>query len=74
MAPETPKDRVDAMRKAFSAMLVDREFLDDAAKMKMEIVNPMDGATLQSTVEKLMATPADIVERVKKATGAGAGK
>ncbi len=74
MAPETPKDRVDAMRKAFSAMLVDREFLEDAARMKMEIVNPMDGATLQSTVDKLMATPADVVDRVKKATGAGAGK
>ena len=74
MAPETPRDRVEAMRKAFSAMLTDREFLDDAAKMKMEIVNPMDGATLQSTVDKLMATPADVVERVKKATGAGASK
>ena len=74
MAPETPKDRVEAMRKAFSAMLTDREFLDDAAKMKMEIVNPMDGATLQATVDKLMATPADVVDRVKKATGAGAGK
>lgn len=74
MAPETPKDRVEAMRKAFLTMLTDREFLDDAAKMKMEIVNPMDGATLQTTVDKLMAAPADVVERVKKAIGAGAGK
>ncbi len=71
MAPETPKDRVEAMRKAFSDMLADREFLDDAARQKMEIVNPMDGATLQTTIDRLMATPPDVVERVKKATGGG---
>lgn len=71
MAPETPKDRVEAMRRAFSAMLADREFLDDAAKQRLEIVDPMDGATLQATVERLMATPPDVVERVKKATSVG---
>ena len=70
MAPETPPERVEAMRRAFAAMLRDPEFLAEADKQKMEIVDPMDGATLQATVTRLMATPADVVEQVKKATAA----
>ncbi len=71
MAPETPVERVAAMRRAFSAMLVDREFLDEAAKQKLEIVDPMDGATLQGAVERLMATDAGVIEAVKRAVGVG---
>ncbi len=67
MAPETPAPRVAALRAAFSAMLADRAFLDDAAHQKMEIDAPMDGATLQATVERLLATPPDILARVKQA-------
>ena len=70
MAPETPRERVEAMRHAFSAMLRDGEFLADAAKQKMEIVAPMDGATLQATVEKLLATDSSVVREVKRAVGA----
>jgi tripartite-type tricarboxylate transporter receptor subunit TctC len=67
MAPETPPERVEAMRKAFSAMVADAEFLAEAAKLKLEIVDPMDGARLTDAVTKLMATPADIVDKTKVA-------
>ncbi len=67
MAPETPLARVEAMRAAFAAMVADPVFLADAASMKLDIVEPMNGATLASTVARLMATPADIVDKTKAA-------
>lgn len=73
MAPEVPRERVEAMRAAFSAMLRDKEFLDDAAKQKMEIVDPMDGATLQATVARLLATDTGVVTAVRRAVGGEAG-
>ena len=69
----TPRERVEAMRAAFSAMLRDKEFLDDAAKQKMEIVDPMDGATLQATVARLLATDTGVVAAVRRAVGGEAG-
>ena len=60
-------------RAAFSAMLRDKEFLDDAAKQKMEIVDPMDGATLQATVARLLATDTGVVAAVRRAVGGEAG-
>jgi tripartite-type tricarboxylate transporter receptor subunit TctC len=67
MAPETPPERVAAMRAAFAAMLADKEFLAEADRLKLEIIEPMDGARLTRTIERLMATPADIVEKTKAA-------
>jgi tripartite-type tricarboxylate transporter receptor subunit TctC len=67
MAPEAPRDRVEAMRTAFAAMVADKEFLADAGKLKLEIVEPMNGATLAATVARLLATPPEIVERTKAA-------
>jgi len=71
MAPETPPARVEAMRAAFAAMLADANFLADAANMKLEIIEPMNGAALAATVARLMATPADVVEKTKAAIAVG---
>ncbi len=70
MAPETPPDRVAVMRQAFAAMLRDPEFLADAERQKLEITDPMSGAELRSAVARLMATPADVVDRVRQAVSA----
>ena len=67
MAPEVPADRVAAIQKAFTDMLKDREFLADAEKMKMEITDPMSGEDLAKTVARLLATPPDLVAKVKQA-------
>ena len=67
MAPETPPERVAAMRAAFAAMLADKDFLAEANRLKLEIIEPMDGARLTQTIERLMATPADIVEKTRAA-------
>jgi tripartite-type tricarboxylate transporter receptor subunit TctC len=68
MAPEVPADRVEAVRRAFVQALRDPEFLAEAKQRKLDIEDPMNGANLQATVERLMATPRDIVEKTKEAT------
>jgi tripartite-type tricarboxylate transporter receptor subunit TctC len=67
MAPEVPADRVAAVRTAFATMVKDPEFLADAARAKMEITDPMNGEQLAAAVARLLATPPDVIERVKQA-------
>ena len=67
MGPGVPVERVEAMRRAFMETFADPEFLADAAKMKLEIIEPLNGAALTAVVARLMATPADIVEKTKAA-------
>lgn len=70
MAPEVPAERVQAIRTAFSAMLKDADFLAEAAKLRLEISGTMTGEELAATVARLMATPPDIIAKVKEATEA----
>ena len=65
LPPGVPQDRVDALRKAFSAMVVDEQFLAEATKAQMEI-SPMTGTELQEVVDKLYAMPASVIEKLKR--------
>jgi len=47
--PGVPKDRVDALRKAFMETMADREFLAEAEQLKFE-VTPVSGDKLESLV------------------------
>jgi tripartite-type tricarboxylate transporter receptor subunit TctC len=67
MAPGVSADRVAAVRNAFMQVLHDPDFLAEAKAQKLDIEDPMDGAALQATIQRLMATPADIVEKTKEA-------
>ena len=67
MAPETPTDRVAAMRKAFMDTFLDPAFLDEAKRMGLD-VDPTPGDEVQKIVRKVYETPADIVEKAKAAT------
>jgi tripartite-type tricarboxylate transporter receptor subunit TctC len=53
--PETPADRVAALRKAFDDALADPDLIADAQKSNLEI-RPLSGATLQSLVERMVRT------------------
>ncbi len=64
--PGTPPAQLDILRKAFDATMQDKQFLEDAEKMRVDI-DPLSGAKVQEVVAKLYATPKDIVERAKKA-------
>ena len=65
LPPGVPQERVDALRKAFSSMVADEQFLAEAAKAQMEI-SPMNGVELQEVVDKLYAMPPGVIEKLKK--------
>jgi tripartite-type tricarboxylate transporter receptor subunit TctC len=62
--PETPADRVVALRTAFDAMVNDPDFLAEATKLRIEI-DPLTGAELQKIVGETQSIPADLIERIK---------
>ena len=63
-APNVPGERVQALRDAFEATIKDPAFIEAAAAARIEI-NPIHGLALQTTVEKVLATPKNLVERAK---------
>jgi tripartite-type tricarboxylate transporter receptor subunit TctC len=68
MAPDVPADRVEAMRRAFDAMMKDSEFLADAAKRKLDI-RPIRGEEQATLVDQTLATQRPVVELVKRIVG-----
>jgi tripartite-type tricarboxylate transporter receptor subunit TctC len=64
-APEVPKDRVDALRKAFTATFADPEFLADAKKTKIEFT-PSTGEHVTQVVQAIMKTPPAVLAKMKK--------
>jgi hypothetical protein len=66
LPPDVPKDRVQALRRAFDATLKDPAFIAEARKLKLDL-SPMTGETLQALVGDLAKTPPAVVTRVKRA-------
>jgi tripartite-type tricarboxylate transporter receptor subunit TctC len=66
VAPETPTERVEALRKAFEETLNDPDLQADAKKIGVE-ANHVSGEKLQQIVAKLYATPADLTAKMKAA-------
>jgi len=64
MTPNVPPERVKALRDAFDATVKDPEFIKAAAAARIE-VNPIRGVALQSTVNKVLATPKHLAERAR---------
>lgn len=63
--PDVPPERLKALRGAHAAMLKDKEFIDEAAKLNIEI-DPVLGEDMQKLVTRALSTPPAIVERMKK--------
>ncbi len=61
-----PKARVDALRKAFSAAMLDSKLQAQAKRQKMPLTL-MDGAALQKIVASMVNSPAPIVKKIKAA-------
>jgi tripartite-type tricarboxylate transporter receptor subunit TctC len=64
--PGTPPAQLAILRAAFDRTMADPQFLEDAEKLRVDIA-PLPGAKVQEVVQKLYATPKDVVERAKKA-------
>jgi tripartite-type tricarboxylate transporter receptor subunit TctC len=64
-APGVPAERLQALRKAFDAVMTDPEFLKETAAAKIE-VDPVRGDELQKVVDEVLATPQPLKERARQ--------
>jgi tripartite-type tricarboxylate transporter receptor subunit TctC len=65
LPPEVPRERVQALRRAFDATVNDPQFRDEAKRMGFDITL-RTGEELQALVQAAKETPAEIIERVAK--------
>lgn len=63
--PNTPKERVQLVRKAFMDTMRDPEFLAEAKKANLDI-NPEDGATLENNVREILKLEPALVAKLKE--------
>src|SRR5262249_15914766 len=66
MARNVPKERVDAIRRAFDATMKDKDFLAEAEKLKIE-VDPLTGEQVAAQIADIYKTPPETVARVRDA-------
>jgi tripartite-type tricarboxylate transporter receptor subunit TctC len=66
--PNVPKDRVNALRRAFDATMKDKGFLADAEKTHLEI-DPVTGEDMQKLLEQAYASPPAVIEKVRAVVG-----
>jgi tripartite-type tricarboxylate transporter receptor subunit TctC len=64
--PGTPPATLALLRSAFDATMSDRQFLDEAERARLDI-SPLPGAKVQELVEKLYATPKDVIAKARRA-------
>lgn len=69
--PGVPADRIAALRKAFDATMKDSDFLAACRQAKVD-AEPISGAELQMTVEKVLSMPRSVTEQTKKLLNKGA--
>jgi tripartite-type tricarboxylate transporter receptor subunit TctC len=62
--PDTPADRIQALRRAFDSMVKDPEFIGDLKTAKVEL-GPMTGEELQKLVAEVANVSPATVERIK---------
>jgi tripartite-type tricarboxylate transporter receptor subunit TctC len=67
--PDTPRERVAALRAAFKAAVADPAFLAEAGKVNME-VQPMAPDAIDKLVDDVLRTPAQVVARARVLLGA----
>ena len=63
--PETPPERVAALRKAFDTMVHDPKFIEQARREKFDI-EATTGEAMQKIVTEMMAVPKAQSERLQK--------
>jgi tripartite-type tricarboxylate transporter receptor subunit TctC len=66
--PDIPADRLATLRKAFMATLKDKEFLEEAAKLRID-VDPRDADEITKVVRDTISAPPAVVAKAKVALG-----
>jgi tripartite-type tricarboxylate transporter receptor subunit TctC len=64
LPPEVPKDRVAVLRTAFDKTMVDKDFIEEAAKQGAEI-DPVSGARINELLDKVYTAPPALAQRVR---------
>jgi tripartite-type tricarboxylate transporter receptor subunit TctC len=64
--PGIPDDRKAALRRAFDDTMKDREFLEEAAKLDLEI-SPVGAQAIDKLLVELYKTPKSVVEKTAAA-------
>ena len=67
-APGVPADRIKILRDAFDKTIAEGAFLAEAEKRRLEI-DPTRWDEMESLAKEVMATPPDIVARMRKLLG-----
>jgi tripartite-type tricarboxylate transporter receptor subunit TctC len=65
LPPNTPKERVQILQKAFTATMNDPGLLGDAAKANLDI-GPLPGEELERTIHGLLRTPPALLAKLKQ--------
>ena len=63
-----PPARARALQAAFLAVQQDKAYLDEAARLKLDI-SPIDGAAVQAALERAAGAPPELLGRVRKLLG-----
>jgi tripartite-type tricarboxylate transporter receptor subunit TctC len=63
--PNTPKDRVELLRKGFAATLKDTDFIAETKRARLDL-NPLEGEELQNAVERTFQVEKPIVDKLKE--------
>jgi tripartite-type tricarboxylate transporter receptor subunit TctC len=63
--PGVPADRVQALQAAFATTIKDPDFLAAAQKVKLPLIEPMEGAQIRALIQHAYQTPPDIVNRAR---------
>jgi tripartite-type tricarboxylate transporter receptor subunit TctC len=71
MPPDTPKEMVTAVRRAFDATLRDPAFITEAERALLEI-DPLTGEEMEQIMRRAYATPKPIVQKAMEFNGSGA--
>jgi tripartite-type tricarboxylate transporter receptor subunit TctC len=69
LPPDVPKDRVDAVRKAFWATINDPEFFAEQAKINLGADTPRTGEQIAGLIAQAYKAPPEVVERIKRLQG-----
>jgi tripartite-type tricarboxylate transporter receptor subunit TctC len=64
LPPGTPKDRVNLLRKSFTATMKDADFAAELKKADLDL-NPLSGTEVESTVRKLFQLEPSMVAKLK---------
>ena len=65
LPPRTPKERVQLLRKAFTATMSDAEFLSDAEKSNLDL-SPLSGEELEKNIHALLKASPALLAKLKQ--------